>query len=144
MPHLLPALFGQVSVPEAVVVELDDGRRRGVSLPTLDTLPWMRVRAVRDRTLLPLVTHLGEGEKEVLALGLEQPNCLLLLDDWDARRHARALGLEISGTLGVLLLAKERGLLETVRQLLDRLQELGFRLNARTRRFTLQLAGEES
>jgi predicted nucleic acid-binding protein len=36
---------------------------------------------VRDRTLLPLVTHLGAGEKEVLALALEQPTALLLLNE---------------------------------------------------------------
>lgn len=142
--HLLPALFGQVYVPEAVVVELEDGRRLGVSLATLEELPWLQVRSVRDRTLLPLVTHLGDGEKEVLALGLESPDALLLLDDWDARRHARAMGLDVTGSLGVLLLAKERGLLEAVRPILDRLQALRFRLDARTRQMLLGLAGEES
>ena len=97
---------------------------------------------MRDRTLLPLVTHLGDGEKQVLALGLERPAALLLLDDRHARRQARALGLQISGTLGVLLLAKERGLLGAVKPVLDRLQALRFRLDAATRRTVLDLAGE--
>lgn len=141
---LLPTLFGQIYVPEAVVVELAEGKRQGVPLPTLEELSWLQVRAVRDRILLPLVTHLGDGEKEVLALGLEQPAALLLLDDRDARRQARALALEISGTLGVLLLAKERGRLEAVRPVLDRLQELRFRLNARTRQIVLELASEKT
>ena len=69
---------------------------------------------MRDPTLLPLVTHLGDGEKEVLALGLETQDALLLLDDRDARRYARTLELEISGTLGLLLRAKERGVLDDV------------------------------
>jgi predicted nucleic acid-binding protein len=139
---LLPALFGQVCVPEAVVAELEEGRRRSVSLPTLAELSWLQVRTVRNRTLLPLVTHLGDGEKEVLALGRELSDALLLLDDRDARRHAHALELEISGTLGVLLLAKERGILDAVRPVLDRLQALRFRLDARTRQSVLELAGE--
>jgi predicted nucleic acid-binding protein len=92
--------------------------------------------------LLPLVARLGDGEKEVLALGLELPGALLLLDDRQARRHARILNLEISGTVGVLLLAKERGILEAVRPVLDRLQGSGFRLDLRTRQKALEIARE--
>ena len=89
-----------------------------------------------------LVTNLGDGEKEVLALGLETEDALLILDDRDARRYARALELEISGTLGLLLRAKERGILDAVQPVLDRLQALGFRLNARTRQMVLKRASE--
>ena len=142
MMELLPALTGQVYVPEAVVAELEEGRRRNVLLPTLEDLSWLIVRPVRDQTLLPLVTHLGDGEKEVLALGLETQDALLLLDDRDARRYAQTLELEISGTLGLLLRAKERGILDAVRPVLDRLQALQFRLNARTRQMMLKRAGE--
>ena len=71
MLELLPALVGQVYVPEAVVAELEEGRRRNVLLLVLEDLSWLIVRPVRDQTLLPLVTHLGDSEKEVLALGLE-------------------------------------------------------------------------
>ena len=138
--ELLPALAGQVYVPEAV--ELQEGQRRNVLLPALEDLSWLIVRPVRDRTLLPLVTHLGDGEKEVLALGLETQDPLLLLDDRDARRYAQTLGLEISGTLGLLLRAKERGILGAVRPVLDRLQALRFRLNAKTRQMVLKRAGE--
>ena len=140
--HLLPALFGSVQVPSAVAGELADGRRRGFRLPELEELPWVTVRSVRDRKLLPLVKGLGNGEKEVLALGLEAPDHLLVLDDHDARRHAIAVGLEITGTLGVLLLSKERGLLDSVQPVLDRLQALQFRLGTATRRVVLDLANE--
>jgi predicted nucleic acid-binding protein len=140
--ELLPALAGQVYVPEAVVAELREGQRRNVLLPTLEELSWLTVRPVRDRTLLPLVANLGNGEKEVLALGLETQDALLLLDDRDARRYARALELEVSGTLGLLLRAKERGVLDAIRPVLDRLQALRFRLNAKTRQRVLERAGE--
>lgn len=140
--ELLPTLAGQVYVPEAVVAELREGQRRNVLLPTLEELSWLTVRPVRDRTLLPLVTHLGDGEKEVLALGLETEDALPILDDRDARRYARALELEISGTLGLLLRAKERGFLNAVRPVLDRFQVLGFLLNARTRQMVLKRASE--
>lgn len=103
----------------------------------------MTIRSVRDRTLLLPVTSLGDGEKEVLALGLEATNALLVLDDRNARRYAIAAGLELTGTLGILVLAKERGLIDSIRPALDRLQELQFRLSAATRQMVLNLAGEE-
>ena len=104
--HLMPALFGGIQVPSAVAAELAEGKRRGIHLPELAELPWVTVRLARERRLLPLVTSLGNGEKEVLALGLEASDHLLVLDDRDARRHAIAAGLNVTGTLGVLLLAK--------------------------------------
>lgn len=140
---LLPTLFGKVDIPEAVAAELEEGRRRNVWLPDLAALPWVHTQPVRDRMLLPLVTHLGNGEKEVLALGIERPDGLLLLDDRGARQHAVALELKVTGTLGILLLAKEQGKLGTVRPVLDRLQALRFRLNPSARRRVRALAGEE-
>jgi predicted nucleic acid-binding protein len=60
-----------------------------------------------------------------------------------ARRYARLLNLTLTGTLGVLLKAKETGLLPAVAPVLDRLQKLRFRLDAETRQAVLRLAGEE-
>lgn len=140
--ELLAELFGQVQVPEAVAVELNEGRRRNVHLPDPTALPWLTIHSVRDRTLMPLVTNLGDGEMEVLALGLETPDALLIVDDKRARRHALALGLKFSGTLGIMLLAKERGVLEAVKPVMDRLEALGFRLGPETRQSVLELAGE--
>ena len=140
--HLLPTLFGSVQAPPAVAAELAEGRRHGIRLPELGEVPWMTVRSVRDRTLLPLVTSLGNGEKEVLALGLETPDHLLVLDDRNARRQAVAAGLEITGTLGILVLAKERGILGSIRPVLDRLQALQFRISTATRQMVLDIAEE--
>lgn len=140
--HLLPALFGVVQVPRAVVQELVEGRRRGVHLPDPTTLRWVEVRSVRDRTLLPPVTHLGGGEREVIALGRGTDDPLLLLDDRHARRYAEAVGLAVTGTLGILVLAKERRMLDSVEPVLNRLHGLRFRFNVKTREAVLRLAGE--
>ena len=102
------------------------------------------MRPVQDRTLLPLVTSLGKGEKEVLALGLESPNHLLVLDDLVARRHADVANLNFTGTLGVLVLAKAQGLIDDVHQILLHLEELQFRVDAKTLRTIQHLAEELS
>jgi predicted nucleic acid-binding protein len=115
---------------------------RGVDLPDFESLDWIRIRQPVGRLLLPIITDLGAGEREVLALGTETPESLVIPDDALARRYARLLNLELTGTLGVVPKAKETGLLPAVAPVLDRLQELGFRMDAETREAVLGLAGE--
>jgi predicted nucleic acid-binding protein len=139
---LLPALYGEVLVPSAVVKEIEAGRSRGVPLPVIESLSWLRIEKVANTALLPLLPDLGAGEREVLALALERSDPLVILDDSFARRFARRLGLSLTGTLGLLLKAKENGRIDLVEPLLDRLEELRFRLDPRTRAHVLSVAGE--
>jgi predicted nucleic acid-binding protein len=140
--ELLPTLYGVVTIPEAVVRELAEGRARGVSLPDPSACPWIRVAAVRESAVLSLAPNLGPGEREALALAAQTPGSLLLIDDALARRHARLLQFTFSGTLGVLLRAKASGHLVAVAPVLDRLDALRFRLDPLTRTQVLRLADE--
>ncbi|HYG74588.1 MAG TPA: DUF3368 domain-containing protein [Planctomycetota bacterium] len=139
---LLPSLYRQIIVPQSVVEELAVGRQRGVNLPTPELLPWVNVRSSRERNLLPLVTALGPGEREALALGVEIPESLLILDDALARKHAELLHLTITGTLGILLKAKATGHIPEVLPVLNKLDALNFRVHPSTRESVLKLAGE--
>lgn len=139
---LLPTLYGQITLPQAVADELAEGLSRGVPLPNPALLSWMTLRRARDWALLPLVTELGAGEQEALALAVEIPDSLVLLDDALARRYARILGISFTGTLGVLLKAKQAGYLSAIESVLDQLDTLRFRLHPSTRAAVLQLAGE--
>ncbi|MEW6690278.1 MAG: DUF3368 domain-containing protein [Pseudomonadota bacterium] len=139
---LLKQLCGAIVVPPAVVDELAAGRALGVSLPDLAAVEWVKIRRPASQQALPLVTDLGAGEAEVLMLGLETPGTVVLLDDALARDIARAHHTPLKGTLGVLLEAKQRGLIHEVKPLLDRLQELRFRLAPHTRTAVLKLACE--
>ena len=94
--------------------------------------------------LYQMVSGLGTGEKQVLALALEKPRSLAILDDLMARRYASFLGIRFTGTLGILLKAKEKGLLQAVAPVLDQLEALQFRLDPKTREAVLKLAKETS
>lgn len=86
--------------------------------------------------------ELGAGERAALALALETSESLVLLNDAAARAAAKQLGLTTTGTLGILLLAKERGLLAAVAPVLASLEQRGFHATEAVRRRALQLAGE--
>lgn len=139
---LLPELYGEVFVPDGVVLELRSGVDRGVSLPDLDSLGWLRIRKARSAPVLILAAGMGAGEREVLALALEIDDPLVILDDSLARRFAQRLNLPLTGTLGLLLKAKQRGRIESVKPYLDRLESLRFRLDPSTRSSVLALAQE--
>jgi predicted nucleic acid-binding protein len=137
-------LYGQIAIPEGVSAELDAGRMTGIALPEVKSLSWLSVSFVRERTLLQMVSGLGTGEKQVLALALEKPGSLAILDDLMARRYAYFLGIRFTGTLGILLKAKEKGLLQAVAPVLVQLEALQFRLDPKTREAVLDLAKETS
>jgi len=78
-----------------------------------------------------------------MALGLENPNRIVLLDDARAREIAEAAGLEVWGTLKILLEAKSRGLAEKVEPLVNRLADTGMWISDDIRHRILALAGEK-
>jgi predicted nucleic acid-binding protein len=140
--HLLPALSGKVIVPPAVLAELAAARELNLDIPELEKMAWVVIRKPASVAALPLVTDLGPGESEVLALALESPDAVVIIDDALARRLAKTLGIRITGTLGVLLSAKRSGLIPLVAPILDALQRLQFRLSPATREAVLKIAGE--
>jgi predicted nucleic acid-binding protein len=138
----LPGLFGEIWVPSAVSVELEEGRRRGCDIPDLNGYDWVRLVEPRSTPSEWLALDLGPGELAAMALALENPDHIVLLDDALSRRVAKAAGLEVWGTLRVLLVAKEQGLTKRVEPILDRLVDAGMWISGDIRERILALAGE--
>jgi predicted nucleic acid-binding protein len=139
---VLNVLYGRIIIPEAVAAELNVGREGGISLPDVSSIDWMTVKRPLGHAILPIVPDLGPGEREAIALAIETTDSLLILDDALARRHAQLLRIKMTGTLGVLLKAKQTGHLKAVEPAMDRLEALGFFLDASTRSAVLKLAQE--
>lgn len=140
--HALRELSDRVIVPQAVVDELTAGRLLGVNVPDPFTLDWVDILTPRSVVVLPLISGLGLGEIEVLALGLEIPGTTVVLDDRLARKTAEMLGIRFTGALGILVDAKQEGLVLDVSPILDTLQDLGFWLSHRIREAVLRIVGE--
>jgi len=139
---LLAGLSGSIIVPPQVVKELETGINLGIDLPNIRTLNWVNVRSPQSIAALPLVKDLGPGETQVLALALELPGAVVIIDDNLARQVADSLNIKLMGTLRVLLDAKLAGMVPAVAPLLDQLQSLRFRVDQKTRLAVLKMAGE--
>ena len=117
---LLRNLFETLVVPPAVVTEVE----ANVVLPS-----WIETVSLNEK-IGPLILRasLGPGESEAISLALETDARLIILDDRPARRLAQSLKLTVIGTLGILLLAKKKGLIPAVKPLIDGLIEFDFRV----------------
>ncbi|MBI5383667.1 MAG: DUF3368 domain-containing protein [Verrucomicrobia bacterium] len=140
--EVLRSLAGGVTVPSAVMKELERGRINGVDLPEVRRLGWFRIQDPISRPVLPLMRALDPGEASVLALALERKTAIAVLDDRLARRVALRLNVRLTGTLGILVDAKKAGLIPAVAPLLQQLHQLRFRVSAATHLMILPAAGE--
>lgn len=108
--EILPAIFGELFIPQAVADELGDRRAPEAVRQWMASQPaWRHVRSV---TLVDATIPLGQGEREAICLAIELRADLLLADDRLARVHAVRLGLRVAGTLSVLEAAASRNLLD--------------------------------
>lgn len=144
---LLRRLYGVVLVPGAVWAEMNRGGNATTGASEVRAAiegDWIRVAAVEPslRVLELAADRIDPGELEAIALAASH-HAILIIDDLDGRRVARLLGVEMTGTLGVLARAKREHQLAAIRPLLLRLmQETNFRLSRHLVDAVLADAGE--
>ncbi|MFO3796832.1 MAG: DUF3368 domain-containing protein, partial [Anaerolineales bacterium] len=138
----LPQLFDEVWTPEAVKDELQAGRSKGYDVPNPDNYSWLNVVNPKSTPSEWLVLDLGVGEIAAMALALENPDRVVLLDDMLARRIAQVAGLQVWGTLKVLLEAKSHGIIEKVEPYVSKLSDSGMWISSEIKERILKLAGE--
>ncbi|OGO33398.1 MAG: hypothetical protein A2Z03_03215 [Chloroflexi bacterium RBG_16_56_8] len=140
---LLKQLYGEIIIPIAVQAEVLSGGTTGVGVAELQRSSWIRVTTLTDPTRADLLSDLDRGEAEVIALAQELNAGLIIIDERLARQHAKRLGLKLTGTLGILLESKQKGLVAAVKPLVDQLLQGGIRLGDALIAETLRLAGEK-
>jgi len=104
---------------------------------------WLKVRTVQNIAVVAtLKTQVDDGEAEAIALAMELGDVLIILDDRNARRIAQQLNLKVIGTVGMLLRAKQKGVIAEIKPLLTALSQADFRISASLVGNALRLAGE--
>lgn len=128
--NLLEALYGQVSIPEKVYLECTDTVHHREEVEAISQTDLIKRHSIEDKRLSRLLySEIDAGEAEALVLALESSADLILLDDQEARNKARKLELPVTGTLGVLLKAHTKGLIDSLEDEIYKLQTSGFWLS---------------
>ncbi|MEH1826588.1 MAG: DUF3368 domain-containing protein [Nostoc sp.] len=143
---LLRDIYNTVIIPEAVANELANTSDEDERVTAVLSLDWIEIRQATNQevvTRLKNEQRLDLGESEAIALALELNADELLIDERLGRREATKLGVPITGLLGILLVAKHRGLIPIVKPIIDDLMnEAGFRVTTQLYTEILNAAGE--
>ncbi|MDI7261250.1 MAG: DUF3368 domain-containing protein [Thermodesulfobacteriota bacterium] len=122
--EILKHLYERIIISEAVYKELVRGEGKPGS--EIGSINWIDVRTLAPQFKKYLEFDLDEGEAETIALSEEIGADLVLIDEYWARKIAEYKGLKYTGTLGVLLKAKRKGLIKELKSLLNELVNRGF------------------
>jgi predicted nucleic acid-binding protein len=132
-----------VCVPRGVLDEVRVKPDRAAQAIDQAIRSWLLAREVGNREAVEILqADLDLGEAEVIVLAREIGADRVVMDDLDARRMARRLGLELIGTIGLLLSARLQGEIPSMRGEIERLEALGFRVAPDLVQAVLQAAGE--
>ena len=137
---ILKSLYGKIFIPKAVEKEIRADPIRKIDL---NRLSWIKVKVLNQSLSSDILSvNLGLGESETIALALELKAELVILDELAGRNMAESLNLKFTGTLGVLLKAKKKGLIPSVKELIDALNKHEFRISPQLYQNILELSKE--
>jgi predicted nucleic acid-binding protein len=117
---LLKALYGTISIPQAVYRELMAGKDKEF-YTDLSKIDWIKTGKIHSENARLYLFDLDDGEAETLILAQEQQADLVIIDEKCGRRYAKQMNIPITGTIGILLKAKEKGLIDTIEPILKEL-----------------------
>lgn len=127
--RVLPALYERIVIPMEVHRELSSDRspepiRKWIAAPP----HWLEVKDVKKLSSDPEIAGLDSGEREAISLALELGASSLLIDEKDGREAAKARGLNVTGTLGVLISAASLGLIDLTEAII-RIRQTSYRID---------------
>lgn len=125
---LLTSLAETTAVPQRVLEELEVGAERDEAFSAVKTAAGLDIVPDVEVPEQIRLWDLGPGESQVLAYALTNAKLEAVLDDRAARRCARAFAVPYTGTLGVVIACRSRGLIAAARPVVGALQEQGIRL----------------
>ena len=141
--ELLKQLYETITIPQAVYDEVT-AKPDSACQNLKNHFDWIKVEKIRNQIQKKMYeAKLHDGEVEVMILAQEEPKAdLVILDDNSAKKTAKFLELSVTGTLGVLVKAKQLNYIEKVKPLMDALIANGFFVTRNVYSMVLEQAGE--
>lgn len=141
---VLQKLYGKIIIPQAVYRELS-AKGDSVCKKQVDSsLDWIHVENIENQMAKAMYkTQLHEGEVEVMILAKERSADVVIIDDANAKKHAKYLGLPVTGTLGVLIKAKQRGYIRELKPVVQEMVDKNIYISEDLIKLCLEQAGEE-
>ena len=140
---LLQKIVPNLVIPKAVADEISTYPQGQPGFIDLQQETWLGVQSITsEQQVNLLLPKLDRGEAEVIALALERQAQLVLIDELTARKVAESLNLNVSGSVGILIRAKQVGEIVAVKPLLDAMTQQGIYFSQRFIDAVLRQVGE--
>ncbi len=140
---LLHQLYQEILIPDSVAVELKQGGVHAAGSTITEQNSWIRICTINSPEHTQLLVDLDTGEADVIELALERKANRVIIDEQMGRWYANRLGMKVTGTIGILLKAKETGLISSIAPLLNQLKTSGIWLSDDLIKKAVGLAGEK-
>ena len=140
---ILKELYGEIIIPEAVYRELSAKEDSICKNMVNKSLDWIRIDSIKNQMAKAMYkTQLHDGEVEVMILSKEIEADVVIIDDANAKKHAKYLQLPVTGTLGVLIKAKKEGYVGELKPILYQMVEKGIYVSQELIELCLKQVGE--
>ncbi len=140
---ILRKMYGKIIIPVSVYNEVT--AKQDTASKTLSVAEnWIEVQSIENREDYAMYrSRLHSGEIEVMILAQQTPRAdLVIIDDMTARKTAEFLGLPLTGTIGVLIKAKQNGIISEVMPVLKKMENNGFFISDRIKQMISEKTGE--
>ncbi len=139
--EILKELYQEIFIPYEVYLEIEAGKNKEYYID-LTKEKWIRIVKIQSEKSLLFFLDLDKGEAEAIVLANETNADLIILDETLGRFHAKHIGLNVTGTIGILLKAKENGIIDKIKPILNELSQKGIWLSETLIKQTLTKASE--
>lgn len=104
---------------------------------------WIEVETVKETGYQKILEQsVDKGEASIMVLAMELKDCVISIDDLKARKTAKNLGIKMTGTLGILYKAKRAGYIDSMRETIEKLKHVDFRISGKIEQELIRLSGE--
>jgi predicted nucleic acid-binding protein len=141
---VLQSLYTQVLVPFEVCQEILTGGSRGFALAEFEAATWLQKQQTPLNISPLLLNSLDRGEAAVIQLAMNENIQTVCIDEVAGKRIARLSGLSLTGSIGILLRAKQEGYPLSMQQAISQMLNRGIRLSPTVINFALEQAGESN
>jgi len=132
MLFILEKLYGKIYITEEVLNEFGKPVEN-----------WIEIKQVRNKNYIQIIKNFIDlGESSTIALSFEVKNSLMILDDLKARKFAESLNLKFTGLFGIILKAEQKEIIHSVRDVINKLKSVNFRISKNMEYEILRLSNE--
>jgi uncharacterized protein len=120
--EILNKIYSEICIPSAVYNEIEAGRDKPF-YRDLSKIDWIKIIEIQNQNALKYFLDLDSGEAEAIVLATEIKADLIIMDEKLGRFHAKHADLKVTGIIGVLIKAKQQGIITEIKPLLSELIE---------------------